>query len=344
MKTQYLLVGYGLANVCFAKYCVENKHPFIIFDDQKITASNVAAGVVNPVVLKRFTPVWQAIEQMELLKKIFTEFSDLLGNSYFHQMPIYRVLANDKEGEIWQRKRIESPVLEKYLNADLKENKYPSLRADHGFGVMNETGYVDISKLLADFKNQYQSHFINQKFDYNKLNIEKSTYQDISFEKIIFAEGSKVAQNPYFNFIPIQPNKGQVLKIRTEEELPQAIVKSKCFLMPIGKHEYYVGATYNREFEHNEATLEDREKLEEQLAHFYTERFQIIDEKVGIRPTVPDHKPIIGQHPEYPNLYVLNGLGTRGTFNGPAMAKALYESIEQGKAINPLIDIKRFLK
>ncbi|MRI63094.1 FAD-binding oxidoreductase [Ornithobacterium rhinotracheale] len=343
MKTQYLLVGYGIANVCFAKYCVENKHSFIIFDDQKITASNVAAGVVNPVVLKRFTPVWQAVEQMNLLKKTFNEFSELLGNKYFHEMPIYRVLANDKEAEIWQRKRLENPILEKYLNPKLINNHYPSLKAEHGFGTMNETGYVDITKLLADFKNQYNEHFRNKKFDYAKLQVENSTYEDITFDKIIFAEGSKVAQNPYFNFIPVVPNKGQVLKIRTEEELPRAIVKSKCFLMPIGKHEYYVGATYNREFENDEATLEDREKLEEQLAHFYTERFQIIDEKVGIRPTVPDHKPIIGQHPKYSNLYVLNGLGTRGTFNGPAMSKALYESIELNTPIDPLIDIRRFL-
>ncbi|MGP2570859.1 NAD(P)/FAD-dependent oxidoreductase [Ornithobacterium rhinotracheale] len=343
MKTRYILVGYGLANVCFAKYCVENKQSFVIFDDQKITASNVAAGVVNPVVLKRFTPVWQAIEQMELLKKTFTEFADLLGNKYFHEMPIYRVLANEKEGEIWQRKRLENQVLEKYLNKDLKANKYASLKAEHGFGTMRHTGYVDITQLLADFKNQYKSHFRNEKFDYSKLNLENNTYEDIAFEKIVFAEGAKVSQNPYFGFIPVVPNKGQVLKIRTEESLPHAIVKSKCFLMPIGKHEYFVGATYNRDFENEEATIEDRQKLQEQLEHFYTERYQIIDEKVGLRPTVPDHKPIIGQHPEHANLYVLNGLGTRGTFNGPAMSKALYESIELNKPIDPLIDIKRFL-
>ncbi|MRJ07797.1 FAD-binding oxidoreductase [Ornithobacterium rhinotracheale] len=343
MKTQYLLVGYGIANVCFAKYCVENKHSFIIFDDQKITASNVAAGVVNPIVLKRFTPVWQAIEQMDLLKKTFGEFTELLGNKYFHEMPIYRVLANDKEAEIWHRKIQENTILEKYLAPKIIDNKYESLKAEHGFGTMKETGYVDITQLLADFKNQYKEHFRNEKFDYAKLDVENNTYEDIIFDKIVFAEGSKVSANPYFNFIPVVPNKGQVLKIRTEESLPRAIVKSKCFLMPIGKHEYYVGATYNREFENDEATIEDREKLEEQLAHFYTKRFQIIDEKVGIRPTVPDHKPIIGQHPEYSNLYVLNGLGTRGTFNGPAMSKALYESIEQDKPIDPLIDIKRFL-
>ncbi|QAR30523.1 FAD-dependent oxidoreductase [Ornithobacterium rhinotracheale] len=343
MKTQYILVGYGLANVCFAKYCVENKQSFVIFDDQKITASNVAAGVVNPIVLKRFTPVWQAIEQMDLLKKTFGEFTELLGNKYFHEMPIYRVLANDKEAEIWHRKIQENTILEKYLAPKIIDNKYESLKAEHGFGAMNETGYVDITQLLADFKNQYKEHFRNEKFDYTQLNVDNNTYQDLTFDKIVFAEGTKVLQNPYFGFIPVVPNKGQVLKVRTEEPLPHAIVKSKCFLMPIGENEYYVGATYNREFQNEEATLEDRQKLQEQLEHFYTKRYQIIDEKVGTRPTVPDRRPIIGQHPEHPALYVLNGLGTRGTFNGPAMAKALYEAIEQGAEIDPQINIRRFL-
>uniref|UniRef100_UPI0039A41F9B NAD(P)/FAD-dependent oxidoreductase n=1 Tax=Ornithobacterium rhinotracheale TaxID=28251 RepID=UPI0039A41F9B len=343
MKTQYILVGYGLANVCFAKYCVENKQSFVIFDDQKITASNVAAGVVNPVVLKRFTPVWQAIEQMDLLKKTFHEFEQLLGNKYFHQMPIYRVFANQKEQEIWHRKIQENTILEKYLAPKIIDNKYESLKAEHGFGTMKETGYVDITQLLADFKNQYKEHFRNEKFDYTQLNVDNNTYQDLTFDKIVFAEGTKVLQNPYFGFIPVVPNKGQVLKVRTEEPLPHAIVKSKCFLMPIGESEYYVGATYNREFQNEEATLEDRQKLQEQLEHFYTKRYQIIDEKVGTRPTVPDRRPIIGQHPAHPALYVLNGLGTRGTFNGPAMAKALYEAIEQGAEIDPQINIQRFL-
>lgn len=342
MKVDYLLVGYGIANICFAKQCLAHKKSFIIYDDRKITASNVAAGVVNPVVLKRFTPVWNAIEQMELLKKTFQDFADLLGETYFHDLPVYRIFSNEKEIETWEKKRKENPVLEKYLKEEVLPNKYNSLNAHYGFGVMNDTGYVEISQLLSDFKSKFKDCFINEKFDYNTLNLKEKKYQDIEFGKIIFAEGAKVKENPFFSKIPLVPNKGQVLKIRTEEALPQAIIKSKCFLMPIGNSEYYVGATYNREFNGEEPTLQDRYKLQEQLEFFFKGRYQIIDEKVGLRPTVPDRKPIIGEHFNHKSLYILNGLGTRGTFNGPAMAKELFEHIENNKPILPEVDVKRF--
>lgn len=342
MRVDYLLIGYGIANVCFAKHCLQSNKSFIIYDDQKITASNVAAGVVNPVVLKRFNPVWNAAEQMTYLKKTFKEFGEILNNQYFYSLPLYRIFANTQEFETWQKKRLENPVLEKYLKEQPLENQYENIIAMYGFGEMRETGYVDITKLLADFKQKYSEHFINDKFEYEKLNPFKKEYQNIEYGKIVFAEGAKVKKNPFFQEIPIVPNKGQVLKIRIEEPLPAAIIKSKCFLMPIGNHEYYVGATYNREFENDEATLQDREKLQQALESFYKGSYQIIDEKVGVRPTVTDRRPIIGEHKQYKNMYILNGLGTRGTFNGPMMAKHLFHYIEDNQPLPKEVDVKRF--
>lgn len=43
-------------------------------------------------------------------------------------------------------------------------------------------------------------------------------------------------------------------------------------------------------------------------------------------------------------LYLLNGLGTRGVLLAPAMAKALFEYIEYGIPLDSSIDIKRFDK
>jgi glycine/D-amino acid oxidase-like deaminating enzyme len=49
----------------------------------------------------------------------------------------------------------------------------------------------------------------------------------------------------------------------------------------------------------------------------------------------------VGTHPLFPQLQVLNGLGTRGVMLGPAMAKALFEHLENGFPLDPYIDIKR---
>ena len=63
----------------------------------------------------------------------------------------------------------------------------------------------------------------------------------------------------------------------------------------------------------------------------------------GVRPTVKDRRPLIGRHPKYNNLYVLNGLGTRGVMIAPYVAKALYNFIEKGELLDAEIDVNRFL-
>ncbi|MCB0443819.1 MAG: FAD-dependent oxidoreductase, partial [Flavobacterium sp.] len=55
-------------------------------------------------------------------------------------------------------------------------------------------------------------------------------------------------------------------------------------------------------------------------------------------------RPMLGTHPNYPNLHVLNGLGTRGVMLAPDMAKMLFEHIEFQQPLEKEIDIKRFKK
>lgn len=342
MKTDYIIVGCGIAGVCFARHCIENKKTFRIYDNGIKGASDVAAGVVNPIVLKRFNPVWQAEEQMELLKKTFQSFEQLLQGKYIYNKPVWRVLANQREAEIWQEKRQQNPVLKHYLSEEILPNKTPQIAAPFGFGQMKETGYIDLSQLLQDFKEKYQKYIEQTPFDYDQLETQDKTYQGINYDHIIFAEGTQMLNNPYFNNLPLVPNKGQVLKLKITEKIPNAILKSKCFLMPAKPQEYYAGATYNPTFDNEEPTEKDTKKIKQQLAHFYHGDYQIISIKTGLRPTVPDRRPLIGEHPTHPGLFLLNGLGTRGTFNGPTMAKILYNHIENHVPIPREIHIERY--
>ncbi|MEY4085390.1 MAG: hypothetical protein RL074_1177, partial [Bacteroidota bacterium] len=54
-------------------------------------------------------------------------------------------------------------------------------------------------------------------------------------------------------------------------------------------------------------------------------------------------RPLVGTHAVHDRIHVLNGLGTRGVMLGPAMAKALYNAIENQIPLNKEIDIQRFV-
>ena len=70
----------------------------------------------------------------------------------------------------------------------------------------------------------------------------------------------------------------------------------------------------------------------------------MIEQVAGIRPTVSDRRPLVGVHENYKNLFILNGLGTRGVMIAPFIADKLYKLIEDNTPLEPEIDIKRFLR
>jgi glycine/D-amino acid oxidase-like deaminating enzyme len=136
--------------------------------------------------------------------------------------------------------------------------------------------------------------------------------------------------------------KGELLTIHAPDLKIDFILKGPVFLIPLEDNHYIVGATYNWDDTSNEVTLKAKEELLSKLKTFLNCPFQVVNHVAGIRPTVRDRRPLVGQHPVYKNMYVLNGLGTRGVMIGPYVAKQLFEFIEFGKPLEEEIDIKRY--
>ena len=63
-----------------------------------------------------------------------------------------------------------------------------------------------------------------------------------------------------------------------------------------------------------------------------------------IRPTVKDRRPLLGAHPQHKQLYLFNGLGSRGVLTAPLASNWLYAFIEEGKSLPAAVDIDRFQK
>ena len=70
--------------------------------------------------------------------------------------------------------------------------------------------------------------------------------------------------------------------------------------------------------------------------------YEVVGQLAGIRPTVKDRRPLVGRHPEYKNMYVLNGLGTRGVMVAPTVSDQLLDYIEYKTVLDTEIDIERF--
>jgi glycine/D-amino acid oxidase-like deaminating enzyme len=83
--------------------------------------------------------------------------------------------------------------------------------------------------------------------------------------------------------------------------------------------------------------------LENKLNAILDVNFITIDHFAGIRPATKDRRPFIGTHPEFKNIGIFNGLGSKDVSIGPYFARKFVYSLEKGTEIEFEVDIKRYI-
>jgi glycine oxidase len=341
----YLIVGAGIAGVCFAETAFLNKKSFIVISDASQNSSIVAAGLYNPAILKRFSLPADAQLHLEYMKPFYNRIEQRLNVSFDHELPVYRRFASVEEQNFWFE-AADKPSLSPFLSTEIVHAKYPSFSSPYGFGKVMHTGYVDTVTLLKAYKMALRKNdlLINETFNYSLLQVTDDyvEYNGIKARHIVFAEGFGIHSNPYFNYLPLDGTKGELLLVKAPELRLDVAVNAGIFILPVGNDHYKVGATYEWYDKTAVPTEAGKKELLEKLDELINCGYEIVEHYAGIRPTVKDRKALIGTHPVQKNVHLLNGLGTRGVMLGPYMAKELYESIENGKTMERSINLDRF--
>ena len=345
MKVDYIIVGLGLAGLAFAEELLAHNKSFIVFEDDSQTSSLVAGGVYNPVILKRFTPVWNAKEQLAIAMPFYKKLEQKFIKNFDQKFITKKVFKSVEDQNNWFA-ALDKPFLSNYLEANLDAKNYTGIIAEYSFGNVKETGRIDTKKLVETYREylKKEEKIRFEKFNHTELSISTATanYKDIQANKIVFAEGFGMVQNPFFNYLPLNEAKGELITIHAPELEINFLLKSTLFVLPLGNNTFKVGATFNWKDKTSLPTLEGKVELIEKLKKVINVPYTIINQTAGIRPTVKDRRPLVGLHKKHTCLAILNGLGTRGVMIGPTVAKNLYNHIEHNQTLDKEIDIKRF--
>ena len=346
MQVEYIIVGFGLAGMAISKELEDYGHSFVVLDNASQVSSRVAAGVFNPVILKRFTPVWNADEQLDNLFPFYNDISTRLGGTYLTFFDTLKVFKSVEDQNNWFM-ACDNPLLEKYLDPKIIKKEKSGITHYEGFGKVNGTGRVLVTNVLDDYIKYLKEKelFLEIPFVHSDLEIKEDSviYKDIKASKIIFAEGYGLKENPFFNYLPLTGTKGEMLFIKAPDLQLTEQIKSSLFVLPVGDDIYWIGATFNWTDKTLDPTEKGRKELLEKLETMIDVPYEIVNQFGGIRPTVKDRRPLVGKHPEHKNLIVFNGMGTRGVMIAPTVAKQLYNYLENNKPLSKEIDIQRFL-
>jgi glycine/D-amino acid oxidase-like deaminating enzyme len=344
MKFDYLIVGSGLSGVMLCEALRKRGKTFKVISNKSQQASIVASGLYNPVVLKRFNKAWDAEKHLPVAMSAYEELELFLGIKIDYKLPIYRLFSSIEEQNNWIIASDKIP-LKPYLISNIKSNINQNIYAPYGYGEVKNTGRIDTKLLLESYSNVLNNEKLisHESFEYDKLKISKKiVYKGIESENIIFSEGFGVRQNPFFNYLPIEGTKGELIIINAPKLNSEVIIKSSVFIIPIGKNNYLVGSTYAWDDFNNDPTINAKNKLLNKLDKLILCPYKVVYQRAGIRPTVIDRRPLVGQHKSHQNLYILNGLGSRGVLIAPAVANALINLIEDKLPLQKEINISRF--
>ena len=345
MKVDYIVVGLGLAGLAFCEELIEHNKTFVVFENNSQNSSSVASGTYNPVILKRFTPVWNGHQQLELAMPFYQRISEKLGEEFDTKFATKKVFNSVGDENNWFIAS-DKPMLSIYMKPEISREKIDGVIGDFGFGELLGTGRIATKDLIEKYRVYLKSEgkLYTEAFEYDALTEteNKVQYKTIESSKVVFCEGFGLKKNPFFNDLPLNGTKGEIITIHAPELNIDFLLKSSVFVLPLGEDIYKVGATFNWTDKTLDPTEEGKQELVDKLSKTITVPYTIINQTAGIRPTVKDRRPLVGVHEKYSNLAVLNGLGTRGVMIAPTVAKNLFNHLEKGEALDSDVDIKRF--
>ncbi len=343
-KVNTIIVGMGIAGICYAETLQQNKKSFFVIDNNKSGSSKIAAGIYNPTVLKRYNMSWNGKMFHKNALLFFKKIEYKYKKKIIFEHDILKAFSSFSDQNNWLVAS-QKTQLKEFLDSEIQTKKIKGLITEFGYGLVKKCGRVSTPNLINEFKKNLKDNYIKQDFDFKKLFYDhtKIVYNNIISQNIVFCEGYSIINNPFFKNLPVRGSKGEFLVVKIPNlNLDKIIKRSSIFIMPMENQFYWVGATYDNSDKKNRPTQLKKQWLIDRLESIIKEPYKIVEHKASIRPTTIDRRPITGSHPNYKNIYLLNGLGSRGILLAPTISSWLYSHIYESSPIPKEVDIKRF--
>lgn len=344
MRVDLLIVGQGLAGSLLAIEALEQGFSVRVVDEGKENASQVAAGLVNPLSGLRLLKPAQLDYDLAIARTRYRSLELRYQQSFWHDTAMWRIMKSAQQAHFAQL-RLADPVYQSYLGGWLADHS--EIQAEHGMLTQHATAYLDTRPLLAAIRQDLLQHnaLISHRFTLPDLQLQPHIqWQSVACRWLVFCEGYQAQQNPFFSHLPWQLVQGDILTLTAQRDIPPAVINYGEWLLPLSATKARLGASFSHQLNlqpSQSARNSLLAKLTQVLKTEYSWRVEA--HQVGIRPATQDKLPFIGRHPQHANILIFNGFGARGSVSIPAAAQNLVSHLRHGERLIPQHDIRRLL-
>lgn len=347
--TEFLIVGQGISGSCLSRVLsAEGRSCIVIDNGRSDAASRVASGVINPVTGRRIVKTWMIDDLMPFARDFYESWGKEMDVDAIIQTRFIDFFPTPQMLLAFRERMADRSA---FLSVPEDQERYRGIfKYDFGFGHISPCYLINLHQLLAAVRKKLfdEKKLIDADFEFSELRLEqKIIYRGITAEKIIFCDGISSAECPLFKNLPFALNKGEALIIKAEDPtglLSEAIFKKGLSMVPYSDGQYWVGSSYEWNFDNDQPTESFREKTEKMLRSWLKNDFVVSDHLVAIRPATIERRPFVGIHPHHPLVAIFNGMGTKGCSLAPYFAQQLAHQLLDDHPVQADVNIKRFTR
>ncbi len=310
-----------MAGTCLALELERRGRAFRILDDaHRGSSSVVAAGLCNPVTGRRLalTVGWE--EAVEAAQKAYR------GSPHWRSTGQLRLLPDATGAALVERRRGE-PSHAGFLGNSHPAGSWPEMNDPHGSVEIRDTHVLKVREWLAGHTRRWAESGMLQTGRWDEASVTALA----GARPVICCRGWQAASSPWWDWLPFESARGDLLTLQAPPGVEESrFLNGTAWLLPVGGGIWRGGATYA--WDRLEAGPDPaqlpllRGRFPRQDAAGWT----VLAHESGVRPIVRDRTPVVGAHPSRPNLFVINGLGSKGSLLAPLAASRLAAHLAEG--------------
>lgn len=332
-----MIIGQGLAGSILTLKLLEKGFSVIVIDQPMPgSASHVAAGIINPITGHRLNITDNIEIFMPLALTFYKTLERQINQTLIKSLSQLRLIKNQGQLDYWHKRKTQdshAPYLGKLLDSHID-----FIEPAYGIAEILGTYQVTTTALLKHCRDKLanEGFLLEKAFNTDQLDIGSTElkYAGVSAQNIIFCEGYRANNNPWWKHLPFKLAKGELLEMSSEKPLlhtTQNMLNWGNWVVPNiseKNNHFTLGASYIW----NDTSVTKSPEIAHQLLTALSERttldkdsVNIINHLTGIRPTTLHRYPFIGAHKDDARVHCFNGFGSKGCMTIPYYADRLID-------------------